>query len=450
MNSNIQTQWSQIIQWLMDETNLSSPVIRTFIEPLEIVSHQDHFLILQADKDKIGDSINLIRNKYDAILRVAIETITGESVEIEYEYKAKKEPEFQEKSAESKDFTSFYSDNSFENFVQTSTNQFAFTASLAVAESPSQSYNPLFIYSSPGLGKTHLLHSIARSIREHYPDLNVLYIPSEVFVNQLVDALRRNKESGGNSAINNFRKKYRNVDVLLIDDIQFIIGKDSSQMEFFFTYEALLNDGKQIVLSSDKPPRDLENLDERYISRFNSSLSVSIDPPDYETSLAFLKNYRDKANIKLEDDILNYIASNIRTNIRELIGAYTKVTIGVQLTHEESNLEMAKAALQDMITPNVSKVITLNNIIQIVCEHYDISKEDIVGKKRMKSISMPRQVIMYLAREYTNLSTTAIGNSLGNRDHTTIIHGYEQIKNAIPEDEKLEHDLDIIKKQLLP
>ena len=206
MNSNIQTQWSQIIQWLMDETNLSSPVIRTFIEPLEIVSHQDHFLILQADKDKIGDSINLIRNKYDAILRVAIETITGESVEIEYEYKAKKEPEFQEKSAESKDFTSFYSDNSFENFVQTSTNQFAFTASLAVAESPSQSYNPLFIYSSPGLGKTHLLHSIARSIREHYPDLNVLYIPSEVFVNQLVDALRRNKESGGNHCFS--RKKY--------------------------------------------------------------------------------------------------------------------------------------------------------------------------------------------------------------------------------------------------
>ncbi len=452
MENKIKDQWSDIIAYLEEEYNLASPTINTFIKPLEFFSFGDGILTFQIDKEIQGDCIDILTKKYFAFIKAAVEVVTQESiVEIRYVYKSEAVPTYLKEESLTDKYPYLKQGHSFDNFVTSRNNSMAYAAAVAVADSPtSQIYNPLFLYSGPGLGKTHLIHSIARHIIEHHPELNVLYITSEEFTNQVIEAIRTNKKKGDTAATINLRKKYMDIDVLLIDDIQFIIGKESTQIEFFNTFEALFQANKQIVISSDKPPRDMEQLDERYRSRFNSGLPVDIQPPDYETSMAILKNLQEKEPIKLGDDILMYIASNIKSNVRDLEGAYTKVISLSRLLHQDITLSLAEDALKDFIRPDDAREITVEYIKSIVTDHFNLSEDAIDSKKRQNSIAFPRQICMYLCKELTDLSTTEIGEKLGGRDHSTVIHGCQKIEDMLLEDKKLQSDIEVLKKKICP
>lgn len=452
MKNKIKSQWKDITTYLKEESAITGPAIRTFIEPLEIYSYENGIVVFQIDKDIQGDCIDILKSKYNVHIKVAIEVVTGEKVEVNYIYKTESNTTYNMKEDTlTNKYPYLKSGHSFDTFVTSRSNSMAHAAAMAVAEAPtSQIYNPLFLYSGSGLGKTHLMHSIARHIIENNPELNVLYTTSENFTNQVIEAIRTNKKKGDTAATMNLQNKYRNVDVFLIDDIQFIIGKEATQIEFFNTFEALSQANKQIVISSDKPPRDMDQLDERYRSRFNSGLPVDIQPPDYETSMAILKNYQENESIKLEDTVLSYIATNIKSNIRDLEGAYKKVIFLSKLTHQKITLALAEDALKDIIKPNDSKEITVDYINKIVTDHFNLSEDAINSKKKQKNIAFPRQICMYLCKELTGLSTTDIGKQMGNRDHSTVIHGCTKIEEMLKVDNSLQTAIDILTKKINP
>ncbi|MCI8962430.1 MAG: chromosomal replication initiator protein DnaA [Eubacterium sp.] len=451
MENKIKAQWSEIIAYLMEESDISKPAIRTFIEPLEFFSYEDGVITFQINKETQGDCISLLKSRYNVHIKVAIEVVIGEEIEISYIYKSESVSSYIKEETLTDKYPYLKSGHSFDTFVTSRSNSMAHAAAVAVAEAPtSQVYNPLFLYSGPGLGKTHLMHSIARHIIEHHPELNVLYTTSEDFTNQVIEAIRTNKKKGDTAATANLRKKYRNIDVFLIDDIQFIIGKESTQIEFFNTFEALFQSNKQIVISSDKPPRDMDQLDERYRSRFNSGLPIDIQPPDYETSMAILKNYQENESVKLDDKILSYIATNIRSNIRDLEGAYKRVIFSSKLHRKEITLDLAEDALKDIIRPDDAREITVDFINKIVTDHFNLAEDAIVSKRKQKSIAFPRQICMYLCKEFTDLSTTDIGEKLGNRDHSTIIHGCDKISEMLKVDKSLQNTIDILRKKINP
>ncbi len=451
MKNKIKEQWGEIIAYMKDEYNIANPTINTFIKPLTFHSLKDGVLTLEIDKDIQGDCIQILKAKYSIPIRVAIEIITEEKNirEIQYVYKSDVVPTYIKEETLTDKYPYLQLGHSFDNFVTSQSNSMAYAAALAVADSPtSQIYNPLFLYSGPGLGKTHLMHSIARHIIENNPELTVLYITGEEFTNDVIDAVRKSQGRQLTEDKVRLHNKYRKVDVLLIDDIQFIIGKEATQIEFFNTFEALYQANKQIVLSSDKPPRDMKELDERYRSRFNSGLPIDIQPPDYETSMAILKNYQDREQVKLDDDILNYIASNIKSNVRDLEGAYNKVISLSKLLRQEITFSLAEDALKDFINPDEGKEITLEYIKHIVTDHYSLSPDAIDSKKRHSSIAMPRQICMYLCKELTDLSTTEIGAKIGNRDHSTVIHGCQKIEDLLTVDKSLQQTIEILKKKI--
>ncbi len=451
MENKIKARWSEIIAYLMEESDISKPAIRTFIEPLEFFSYDGGVITFQINKETQGDCISLLRSRYNVHIKVAIEVVIGEEIEISYIYKSESVSSYIKEETLTDKYPYLKSGHSFDTFVTSRSNSMAHAAAVAVAEAPtSQVYNPLFLYSGPGLGKTHLMHSIARHIIEHHPELNVLYTTSEDFTNQVIEAIRTNKKKGDTAATANLRKKYRNIDVFLIDDIQFIIGKESTQIEFFNTFEALFQSNKQIVISSDKPPRDMDQLDERYRSRFNSGLPIDIQPPDYETSMAILKNYQENESVKLDDKILSYIATNIRSNIRDLEGAYKRVIFSSKLHRKEITLDLAEDALKDIIRPDDAREITVDFINKIVTDHFNLAEDAIVSKRKQKSIAFPRQICMYLCKEFTDLSTTDIGEKLGNRDHSTIIHGCDKISEMLKVDKSLQNTIDILRKKINP
>jgi len=332
----------------------------------------------------------------------------------------------------------------FDSFVVGANNQFAHAASLSVAENPGKEYNPLFIYGGPGLGKTHLMHSIAHFILDKNKKARIQYVTSEIFTNELIGAIQNR------SRMESFKEKYRNVDVLLIDDVQFIVGKDSTETEFFHTFNDLRECGKQIVLSSDRPPKDFVNLEERLRSRFESGLSVDITAPDYETRMAILRKKEEMEGYTVDNEILQYIATNIKTNIRELEGALTKMSAysklhpGTPLT-----LDVARENLKDMINPEQEKKTRPDHIIQVVAEHYGLRPEDIKSQKRNREIVLPRQICMYLIRVMNDISLSEVGEALGKRDHSTIIHGYEKIIKEMSENKDLDREIEILKKKLL-
>ena len=306
--------------------------------------------------------------------------------------------------------------------------------------------NPLFIYGGAGLGKTHLMHSIAHYIIEHDENSKVLYVTSEEFTNELIETIR----NGNNSAMSKFREKYRNIDVLLVDDIQFIIGKESTQEEFFHTFNSLHSAKKQIIISSDKPPKDMEILEERFRSRFEWGLIADITLPDYETRMAILHKKEELEGYNISEEVINYIATNIKSNIRELEGAFNKVMASSKLEKKEVTLELAEQALKDIISPNEQKVITPDYIISVVAEHYHVTVTELCGNKRSSKIVMPRQIAMYLCREILDTSLKTIGKNLGNRDHTTVMHGIEKIENELKTNENLKNSIDILKKKINP
>ncbi|MCX5666403.1 MAG: chromosomal replication initiator protein DnaA [Candidatus Omnitrophica bacterium] len=313
----------------------------------------------------------------------------------------------------------------FDSFVIGPSNRFAHAAASAVCDSPAKAYNPLFIYGGVGLGKTHLMHSIGHKIIQRLPKAKILYISSEEFTNQLIGAIQ-------NRTMIKFREKYRNVDILLIDDIQFIAGKEATQEEFFHTFNTLYDAHKQIVVSSDRPPKEIQSLEERLVSRFEWGLVTDIQPPDFETRMAILKKKSEKETILLPDDVYYFLAEKIKSNIRELEGALIRVVAYAKLIGREISVDMVKEVLKDMIREGEKK-ITIEMIQKKVCEYFDIKLSDMKIKKRSRAIAYPRQIAMYLSRQLTDYSLPEIGEYFGGRDHTTVMHAYEKIKNDLKE-----------------
>ena len=321
----------------------------------------------------------------------------------------------------------------FDSFVVGPNNRFAHAASLAVADAPAKKYNPLFIYGGVGLGKTHLMHAIAQHILRKDPTKKVVLLSSEQFLNEFLDAIQ-------NKTNVQFRNKYRNADVLLIDDIQFIAGKNETQNEFFHTFNALQGSNKQIILTSDKPPKEIPHLEDRLRSRFSLGLICDISMPDFETRLAILRKKAKEENYQVSNEILNYIAENIESNIRELEGLLLKVMALNEFYNKPLTLDLVKKQLKDIIDIS-DKKISMDLITKVVCDYYNISKADILSKRRTKNIAFPRQISMYLSRELTDSSLPAIGDYYGGRDHSTVIHGYDKIKEELKTNGTLEEEI---------
>lgn len=318
----------------------------------------------------------------------------------------------------------------FDTFVIGSSNRFAHAAAVAVAESPGKVYNPFFMYGGVGLGKTHLMHAIGNRVLQNHPEMRVLYVSSEQFTNEIIRAIQEGRPE-------TFRKKYRTIDVLMVDDIQFISGKVSTQEEFFNTFNALHVADKQIIISSDRPPREVQKLEDRLRSRFEGGLITDIQAPDLETRIAILKNKAMLDKVDVPNDVMVYIASRIVSNIRELEGALTRVVAFASLYHKPVTTDLVSEALKDVFANNKTKEITLEVIQEIVGSHFGIKIEDLHSKKKTRSIAFPRQIAMYLCRELTDTSFPAIGDFFGGRDHTTVLHAYEKISKEKESDPKL-------------
>ena len=308
----------------------------------------------------------------------------------------------------------------FDSFVVGASNRFAHAAAIAVARSPAKAYNPLFIYGGVGLGKTHLMQAIGNKVISEQPDLRVYYLSSEIFTNQLIDAIQ-------NRNTVKFRKKYRSVDILLIDDIQFLSGKEQTQEEFFHTFNTLYDAHKQIIITSDRPPKDIKYLADRLISRFEWGLVTDLQPPDIETRIAILRKKAEYSNLSIPEDIIYFLADRIKSNIRKLEGALIRLASYCSLTNTKITRELTEEILKDSLEDELSKIITIDKIQKVIADHYDIRINDITGKKRTRNIALPRQIAMYIARKLTPLSLPEIGKSFGGRDHTTIIHGINSI-----------------------
>lgn len=439
----IKEKWDLIKETLRTEYDLSDISYNTWVKPLNYHSVKDDIVTIMIPSDQ-AHALKYISSKYKSYFQVTISEMMDHTYDISF---------ILEKDAE-EDLSSVYNINyenanlnskyRFDTFVVGGNNKFAHSASLAVAESPGTVYNPLYLYGGAGLGKTHLMHSIGYFILEQNPDMKVLYVTSEQFTNEVIESIR----SGNASKMTKLREKYRTVDVLLIDDVQFIIGKESTQEEFFHTFNVLHSAGKQIILSSDKPPKEMETLEERFRSRFEWGLIADIKPPEYETRMAILKKNAENYNKEIKEEVFQYIATNIKSNIRELEGAYNKVIAFAKLNKVEITMDNVEEALKDIISPDKKRQITHRLIIEIVAEHFSITPEEIVSKRRNSEYVLPRQICMYLCRELTPDSLQIIARSLGKKDHTTVIHGIEKIREDIKTNEELKNKVDIILKKI--
>ncbi len=424
MNSDIEQILNQAKELLKDEMSQISH--KTWIEPLKIASIVDnHVTLISEDSFKrdMADTKfhDLILNTFSLIMQKNCTlSIVCEKEINEIEEK----PETQNISNNNNYFsTSLNPKYTFSTFVVGDNNRFAHAASLAVAEAPGTAYNPLFLYGGVGLGKTHLMCAIGNEILFNNKKAKILYVTSEKFTNEFIDALK-------NASTEKFRQKYRNIDVLLIDDIQFIAGKDSTQEEFFHTFNELRENGKQIVLSSDKPPKDISLLEERLKTRFEWGLLADVSMADYETRLAILRKKKDDNHVIIDDEILSNITLKIDSNIRELEGVFNKLVAQASLTHTPITMEMAEKAINTVIMQKTS-VISIDYIQEMVCKYFDITIKDLKSSQRSNDIAFPRQIGMYLCRILTNESYPKIGEAFGKRDHTTVMHGYKKIEQDI-------------------
>ncbi len=460
-------KWEEILNFFKNEYDIANVSFNSWIKPLQIHSVEKNMVtLLFKENDAM---IEYIRKKFYLPLMVSIQEITGEELDVEFvtpaeiEKRAKQNKEKQTKapsvshgtaSATNKNLlinnkkveANLNPNYTFENFVVGGNNNYAHAYALAVAESPAEMYNPLFIYGGVGLGKTHLMHSIGNFILDKAPDTKVRCVTSEIFTNELINAIR----SENQSAIMEFRNKYRNIDILLIDDIQFVIGKERSQEEFFHTFNSLYEANKQIVISSDKPPKDMSTLEERLKSRFEMGLTVDVSAPDYETRMAILLRKADTEGYDIDNEILEYIANNIKSNIRELEGALTKIVAFSRVSKSPIDLDFAKEVLKDIISPDANKEITAELIINTVAEHFNITSAEIISKIKSQDIVYPRQIAMYLCRYYTGASLKVVGLALGRKDHTTVMHAIEKIQHEIDTNEATKNTIEIIKKKIIP
>ncbi len=451
----IREKWDDILYTVKTEYEMSDISFKTWLKPLTIhqVDNDAHLVTIIVPTEQMG--VDYINRKYMFPLKVAIAETTGIEYDIQFILPGDiEEEENQDSSLSGRLQTDPAADKranlnakyTFDTFVVGSNNKFAHAAALAVAESPGKMYNPLFIYGGAGLGKTHLMHSIAHFILDQTPSKKVLYVTSEIFTNELIDAIR----NGNNSAISSFREKYRNVDVLLIDDIQFIKGKEATQEEFFHTFNDLHRFNRQIIISSDKPPREIETLEERLRSRFEWGLLADIGAPDYETRMAILRRKEETEGFHFDDKVIEYIAANIRSNIRELESALNKLIALRKLENKQITIELAEEAVKDIISPAQDRPITADLILNTVAEHFQLQPGDIIGKKKSNNIVIPRHIVMYLCRYLIDMPFKAIGDYLGKRDHSTVINGVNNIEKEISSSQNMKNTVDTIRKKINP
>ena len=431
-NEIIKQSWQNIKEHIRDAYELSNISYKTWIEDLEIASISDHLVTIRIPSDN-QFKLTYISKNYSDFFRVTISELLGEEYDVKFildkeeEGPAANEPDPVKPSFRAKiDDAHLHPKYRFDTFIVGSNNMFAHSACLAVSESPGNTYNPLFLYGGAGLGKTHLMHSIGHFILEQNPNMRVLYVTSEQFTNEVIESIR----SGNSSSMARLRDKYRTVDVLLI------------------TFNELHQAGKQIVLSSDRPPKEMETLDERFRSRFEWGLIADIQPPSYETRMAILRKNVENSYFSVDDQVLEYIATNIKSNIRELEGAIKKINAYSKLNNVEITIENAKDALKDMIYPDKNDVVTPERIMSVVCDHYGVKAAAVVSQKKDSEIVVPRQIIMYLCKNYTDITYDAIAKMLGKKDHSTIMHGANKIKNDLPDNDELRGNIEVILKKL--
>lgn len=435
MESHVNDLWQQILSVL--QKKVSRPSFDTWLKSTKALVFDDETVVVQAPNDFAKE---WLENRYTKLIRGAILDHLGKHVDVKFiveesnaeALRAQQAPVARgtAKSAADESYSTMLNPKyTFDTFVIGAGNRFAHAASLAVAEAPANAYNPLFIYGGVGLGKTHLMHAIGHYILEHNRNMKVLYISSEKFTNDFINAIRDNR---GES----FRNKYRNIDVLLIDDIQFLAGKEQTQEEFFHTFNALHEEHKQIIISSDRPPKEIPTLEERLRSRFEWGLITDIQPPDLETRIAILRKKAKAENLDIPNEAMMYIANQIDTNIRELEGALIRVVAYSSLINEDITAHLAAEALKDIIPAGRPKALTIQDIQMCVGEYYNVSLEDMKARKRTKAIAFPRQVAMYLSRELTDYSLPKIGQAFGGRDHTTVIHAHEKISEYVQRDQE--------------
>ncbi|MBM7645534.1 chromosomal replication initiator protein [Scopulibacillus daqui] len=447
---NIHDLWKQALSLI--EKKLSKPSFETWLKSTTAHSLEDDTITITAPNEFARD---WLETRYSNLITDTIRNITGSNLNVKFIIpqnkmdddslnfdQRRKQPQKQKEDQNEKSKIGMLnSKNTFDNFVIGSGNRFAHAASLAVAEAPAKAYNPLFIYGGVGLGKTHLMHAIGHYVIEHNPDAKVVYLSSEKFTNEFINSIRDNKGD-------EFRNKYRSVDVLLIDDIQFLAGKESTQEEFFHTFNTLHEEAKQIVISSDRPPKEIPTLEDRLRSRFEWGLITDITPPDLETRIAILRKKAKADGLEMPNEVMLYIANQIDTNIRELEGALIRVVAYSSMNNLDINVDLAAEALKNIIPSSKPKVITIKDIQMAVGEEYQVKLEDFAAKKRTKSIAFPRQIAMYLSREMTDYSLPKIGEEFGGRDHTTVIHAHEKISKLLATDRELQKKIKDIAEKL--
>ncbi len=414
-------KWDRVIR-MMEQTlssNAQRPFFNTFIKPLKLYAVTSDTLYISGDT---AFNLNHMKSRYGTMLYSTVPLVFGRRFELEYY----PESEIAEVVSRIRK-PSLNERYTFDNFVIGSSNNFAFAASLAVAQTPGEVYNPLFIYGGVGLGKTHLMNAIGNYITRENPGLNVLLMTSETMTNELIEGIARKKTS-------ELRNRLRNVDVLMVDDVQFLSRTKATQEEFFHTFNSLHDNKKQIIIASDRPPKELAEIEERLRSRFEWGLIVDIQRPDYETRMAILMKKSEELGIEVPYDVVEYIAQSVNSNIRELEGCLNSLNAHAELLKTPISLEMARTALAGRISAQAPRAVTAELIIEMVAQQYDATPEELTGKNRSQRIALPRQVAMYICRRMTSLSTNGIGRAFGGRDHTTVMHGCDKIEEAMKAD----------------
>lgn len=445
MNAQLEQLWIKTLNIIKGE--LTEVSFNTWIKSIVPISIEETTMKLEVPNDFTR---GILESRYKDLIINAVKLVTSKKYSVEFLISSEEGTVENEKTQNTNNDSNVVVNDemsstlnpkyTFNSFVIGNSNRFAHAASLAVAEAPAKAYNPLFIYGGVGLGKTHLMHAIGHYILQNNPKAKVVYVSSEKFTNELINSIKDDKNV-------DFRNKYRHVDVLLIDDIQFIAGKERTQEEFFHTFNDLHSADKQIILSSDRPPKEIPTLEDRLRSRFEWGLIADIQPPDFETRIAILKKKADVENLNIPNEVMVYIANKIKSNIRELEGALIRIVAYSSLTNKDVSVDLAAEALKDIISNEQNKQVTINLIQDVVSNYFNLKVEELKSSRRTRNIAFPRQIAMYLSRKLTDMSLPKIGEEFGGRDHTTVIHAYEKISNGLKKDEQLKNVItDITKK----
>ena len=447
ITDTIKENWSVIKETIRREYNMSDISYQTWVKPLEFYTITDDVIHIIIPSDQ-AHALNYISSKYKSFFQVTITEMFDHPYDIKFILEKDamvKETQDNDMSVSNPVYNINYENANlnpkykFDTFVVGSNNKFAHSASLAVAESPGEAYNPLYLYGGPGLGKTHLMHSIGHFILEQNPDKKVLYVTSEEFTNEVIESIR----SGNAASMTKLREKYRTVDVLMVDDVQFIIGKESTQEEFFHTFNALYDARKQIVLTSDRPPKEIKTLEDRLRSRFEQDLIADIQPPDLETRIAIIKRKAELDGVEISDEVCEYVASKIKANIRQLEGTVKKIKAKYYLDGEKPTINSVQGIISDILNNDAPPEVTVERIIDEVARTYGVSADEIRSQKnRSANISNARHIAIYVTRELTTLSMVAIGEEFGNRHYSTIIYTIQKVQKMMEKDRKVKEIID--------